>query len=419
MFKTARVARLISTANVVITARWLVSACYFWRPIVEQYETANRARRDVKTHDSWGGFAIATQAYHHAAAAHEQKMKEKGQFVFFRYKSKQGVEKGKYYGVINQSGETRTRCIEYKSMYVCTHVTKPFFVISTFRRFISMQFYFFGIQSILDTVALRFLGILPNTNIYLNRQIAATRIQRAWKNRDGNVDTSSTSERIDASQAWSGTGTESRASQHMARSTGRVSIQQNVHIVNGEEKDEEPMDTIGTKIQRRRHISKRRRENSPSKIGNKMSELTGHRCAIFLLLNLLMVLIFTYNEPDTTMLSTMVMLHGQTTTTDREFFVYKAVDTARRSAIPTLIEYHATSTTYKTNFTYVFDTQLKLRDREKKTIEIKNDGGVAKGVFNIRYLAQVDAVVELGLVFFFVLIWFFGVAAFAVSKKKT
>ena len=243
---------------------------------------------------------------------------------------------------------------------------------------------------------MRFLRILPNTNIELNRQIAATRIQRTWRSRYTEF-TEIRSEKGEGSQAWSAHDTNtSLHHSHFSQSNREAKTETAEY----------------SKDAGKRHILRRRdKREDPSQIGTKMAELTGQRVATFLLVSLLLVLIFTYTENDSTDLSSMVMLHGQTTSTDHEYFAFKAVDTARRSTLQTLFNY--TSTSRSTNFSFSFVNNSQLRANEIKNITVYNEWGTSVGFFDIKKEAQESATVELLLLAFVLVIWFFGVAAFA------
>jgi len=208
------------------------------------------------------------------------------------------------------------------------------------------------------------------------------------------------SEKGEGSQAWSA---------HDAGTSLRVT---NLSESNHESKAELLYDQ--NDVGNRRILRKRRdKREDPSQIGSKMSEITGQRVAIFLLFSLLLVLIFTYTENDSTIASTMVLLHGQTTTTDQKLLAFRAVDTARRSTIPTLCYYSYTSSKYNTNLELVFEDNLGLSEWEKQNITVTNKFGTSTGLFNKQELIYQSARVELVLLVFFLLIWFFGVAAFA------
>ena len=253
---------------------------------------------------------------------------------------------------------------------------------------------------------MRFLRILPNTNIELRRQIAAARIQRAWRNRHTEF-TEIRSEIGEGSQAWSA---------HDANTSLNHS---RFSQSNRETKTETAEDSKDAG--KRRILRRRDKREDRSQIGTQMAVLTGQRVATFLLVSLLLGLIFTYTENDSTDLSTMVMLHGQTTSTDHEYFALKAVDTARHSTLQTLFNYTSTSVKYNTStseeynitFNFSFENKPQLWAYEIKKITVFNEWGNSTGFFDLTKEAEKSAIVELLLLAFVLVIWFFGVAAFA------
>ena len=253
---------------------------------------------------------------------------------------------------------------------------------------------------------MRFLRILPNTNIELRRQIAAARIQRAWRNRHTEF-TEIRSEIGEGSQAWSA---------HDANTSLNHSRFSQSNRETKTETAEDSKDAGKRRILRRRH----KREDR-SQIGTQMAVLTGQRVATFLLVSLLLGLIFTYTENDSTDLSTMVMLHGQTTSTDHEYFALKAVDTARHSTLQTLFNYTSTSVKYNTStseeynitFNFSFENKPQLWAYEIEKITVSNEWGNSTGFFDMTKEAEERSIGELLLLAFVLVIWFFGVAAFA------
>ena len=258
--------------------------------------------------------------------------------------------------------------------------------------------------------ALRFLRILPNTNIELNRQIAATRIQRAWRNRHAKY-TGLRSEVGEGSQAWRSV-RDSTSTLHQLE--GRGSRSRFGDSNRRESKAEVPTDQ--NDATKHRNLRQRRdKKADSSRVGTAMAELTGQRVATFLLLSLVVVLIFTYTELDTTDPSTMVILHGQTTTGPK-WLALKAVDTARRTTIPKLYSYTSTSIKYGVNLNLKYVDVQNMRDSEIKKIIVKDgDGrdGQSTGLFSIKDEVNRNAILELILLAFVLLTWFFGVVAFA------
>jgi len=262
---------------------------------------------------------------------------------------------------------------------------------------------------------LRFLRILPNTNIELNRQIAATRIQRAWRNRHAKY-TGLRSEVGEGSQAWRSV-RDSTSTLHQLE--GRGSRSRFGDSNRRESKAEVPTDQ--NDATKHRNLRQRRdKKADSSRVGTAMAELTGQRVATFLLLSLVVVLIFTYTELDTTDPSTMVILHGQTTTGPK-WLALKAVDTARRSTIPNLYSYTSTSYTSTSskddvNFNWTYGEIAgwqNMRDWEIKNITVTDKFGQSTGLFSIKQQVDMSAKMELALLVFVLLTWFFAVAAFA------
>ena len=152
---------------------------------------------------------------------------------------------------------------------------------------------------------MQFLHILPNTSVELNRYIAATKIQRAWRNRNSFY-AEYRSEEGEESQAWKSTFESSRSFDFLDPS--RLSYMESSNQHGAETVVDENSVT-----RQRKSIRRRGKGKTPSQVGAAMAKLTGRRVTIFLFANLLIVLFFTYTETNTTDVSTMVMLHAQTT----------------------------------------------------------------------------------------------------------
>lgn len=202
--------------------------------------------------------------------------------------------------------------------------------------------------------ALRLIGILPDTNVELNRHIAATKIQRAWRSRLAKP-TETRSEdgmqggSIDESSAWTGRDSASALvlkkrsmlsrNGHSTKNAGRLS-DQTIRKAKANELEIQLPANGGN----RNKYCQRRNQNHPlrgrrsradhSQVGNAMAEVTGQRVGIFILFSLLFVLLFTYYEIDSTQPSTMVVLHGQTIRSRVQTVARRAVDAARQNAVP-------------------------------------------------------------------------------------
>eukprot|EP00533_Pseudo-nitzschia_delicatissima_P013542 CAMPEP_0197268140 /NCGR_PEP_ID=MMETSP1432-20130617/3997_1 /TAXON_ID=44447 /ORGANISM="Pseudo-nitzschia delicatissima, Strain UNC1205" /LENGTH=747 /DNA_ID=CAMNT_0042733163 /DNA_START=228 /DNA_END=2471 /DNA_ORIENTATION=+ len=173
-----------------------------------------------------------------------------------------------------------------------------------------------------------------------------------------------------------------------------------------------PPTPSGKKIKRRRQKKK-----PPSQVGTAMAELTGQSVTIFLFANLLIALGLTYIEHDTTDASTMVILHGQTKGGNMQF-AQRAVDVATRSVIPNLYSYTTTSSESDFNFSWSkefndTDRLDRLRKYEIRNITVSDEDGKSTGFFDIKPHVEERAVMEVFLLLFVLLAWFFGVAAFA------
>jgi class 3 adenylate cyclase len=252
-------------------------------------------------------------------------------------------------------------------------------------------------------LALRCLRILPHKSVELNRQIAATRIQRAWRNRNTTF-WEVRSGKSEGSQAWRSPrdgmslddlNPSSRLDHSNRRSPkARVMVDQNGGGQSG------PL------------VQGRGEGEAPSRVGAVMAELTGHRVVVFLLLNLLIVLTFTYIEPDNTDASTMIILHHQTTR-GNPLSAMKAVEISRRTVLPNLFLYTVNSSSLDVNLTFPYEDLQGLREYEIRNITITDAHGQSTGLFSARDTVGYWAMMELYLLVFVLLLWFFGVAAFA------
>jgi class 3 adenylate cyclase len=375
IFKTLRVARLVPSTKVValserINLYWYVeriTPSFWWNKYQERRERARRIKEEMEAgkksdlvrRGSWGGLEIAALAAVKARAEEERRIKE--------------------------TDNCGHRC-------------------------------WYWLKN-----GLRMIGILPNANSELNRYIAATKIQRAWRSRlakpvmearsdDGLLGSG------EGSQTWNSrdsiASTRKKRSMMMrgpfsTRTLGRISENP---IIGKKRKPLQNMKDSSTD-----HMKLSKADHS--QVGTAMAEVTGQRVGIFTLLSLLFVLLFTYYEFDSTRPSTMVVLHGQVIRTSTEPIARKAVDTARRSVIPNLYFFRSNSTFYDTSLSLVYnvtgENAAELRDRERMKITVRNDLGTSEGFFVVKKEQVQAAQVELIATVFVLLIWFFGVASFA------
>jgi hypothetical protein len=154
-------------------------------------------------------------------------------------------------------------------------------------------------------------------------------------------------------------------------------------------------------------FTKRRNE---SQVGSAMRELTGKRVAVGIMLALILTIVLTYVEQDSTEPSTMVVLHTQTQNAQFEELALKS---ARTSSVPELYQYQNANGNVRT---YDIDghNPEDLREWEKLRVIINDVATPSSVGYFSNYRGVRDgAIVELLATIFILLIWFFGVTAFA------
>jgi class 3 adenylate cyclase len=208
---------------------------------------------------------------------------------------------------------------------------------------------------------LHYLGLLPDPNLELKQQLAAMKIQQAWRWRK---------RATRASERRIMLGTSSSASKLF------------------------PNDN-----------------QTETQVGKAMAENTGQRIAKTILLSLLITYLFTYQERDATSASTMVILHGQTSNNNAtNSTIRMSLAAARTNAIPKLFEYDAGLD--EKLFFSVRDTD-DLREREKLKIVVEGNGTRTHGKFTCRDERVAQSRVQLVATVFTLFVWFLGVIAFA------
>jgi hypothetical protein len=259
---------------------------------------------------------------------------------------------------------------------------------------------------------LRAVGIVRADDDDIQRHIAATKIQRAWRatvnqhGRFGSVN--SNGEDV----AWAPSrdlndpvdnAVQKRSILHpyssQVKGSGTSANSRRSML---------PMPmSVKNHIQARTNVGRRQPE---SQVGSAMRELTGQRVAIGIIIALLLTVLFTYSENDATRPSTMIVLHNQTM---NEKYANASLKAARDSSIPDLYEYEFANGEIQT-FTLTGENPDKLRDREVLRISIMDPlGGKTVGLFAYRNERRDAALVELCSTVFILLVWFFGVTAFA------
>eukprot|EP00550_Attheya_septentrionalis_P001799 CAMPEP_0198283324 /NCGR_PEP_ID=MMETSP1449-20131203/2958_1 /TAXON_ID=420275 /ORGANISM="Attheya septentrionalis, Strain CCMP2084" /LENGTH=1153 /DNA_ID=CAMNT_0043979907 /DNA_START=204 /DNA_END=3665 /DNA_ORIENTATION=+ len=212
---------------------------------------------------------------------------------------------------------------------------------------------------------LRRLGLKTKAEEEAERQAAARLIQRAFK-------------------AWN-----------------KRAKKSNAQVKNGGNKDD-------TSVKRAPMATFTKRKNE-SQVGSAMRELTGKRVAVGIMLALILTVVLTYSEQDSTEPSTMVVLHTQTQNSQ---FEQLALESARASSVPELYQYQDIYGNV-TNFVIEGNPE-DLREWEKLRViinDIKNQSST--GYFSNYRDVRDGAIVELIATIFILFIWFLGVKAFA------
>lgn len=248
---------------------------------------------------------------------------------------------------------------------------------------------------------LQTLGIMSPETDELRRQIAATRIQRAWRatiNRHSDEDNDDSHHSTDI--AWEGRHSATNfdrvlAARSMLRNdaslTYRRQFRQNLRS--------------GSSMSNRNPLKRR----AESQVGSAMRELTGQRVAIGIILALVLTVLFTYAEVDATRPSTMVILHNQT---QNPLFATKALNASRLSSLPDLFEYTFANGSFA--MFPIRDQVDDLREMEILKMIVSDPSGTStEGKFSRRHDEREEALVELLSTIFILLVWFIGVTAFA------
>ena len=244
----------------------------------------------------------------------------------------------------------------------------------------------------------RALGILGDEQRELQRQIAARKIQRAWREHmrlfaqqphPGSAELLDGDESLDEAAVSSAfTTTNKRTSARTSNSTGRLSARD--QILAG-----------GSRFQ-----SQSGRPRG-SQVGSDMRERTGQRVAIGILIALVVTIIFTHTQPDTTRETTMIVLHQQTMF---EQFRSQSLDAARGTSVPTLYRYETVNETvheWELNFT----TNLRPYEKLRITVE-DSSSNMSEGMFSFRSEVIQAAWSEIVATVLIVLVWCLGVTAF-------
>ena len=259
---------------------------------------------------------------------------------------------------------------------------------------------------------LRAMGILGDERLMVRRQIAVTKIQRAWRahiryefasheeSQDGDLENN---------VAWSGRSGPSNSlekiqhKQSVMRQYAQTSIRNS--SIRDSKKEARKSATGRPSESRFKSESGKGRE---SQVGSDMRELTGQRVAFGVLFALVFTIFFTYTEADTTRQTTMIVLHKQT---QNDNFRGRALEAAMDTTAGELYMYQPVN---ETPISYSDGVGERLRNREIFQVTVTDrEDNESIGYFAFDYERKQGAWVELVATFFIIFVWFFGVAAFA------
>ena len=277
-----------------------------------------------------------------------------------------------------------------------------------------------GSKMMLESIkkTLRSMGILKDEMKQIRRQIAATKIQRAWR---AHIRYDPASH--DGSQAsgddFNSSGAEAWSLRSSHDPVGKVlhkrSVMRQYAAINARMggKGDTIRDPHGLRAgESRFQAHEGRGGRDTSQVGSEMRELTAQRVAVGVLLTLLFTTVFTYNESDTTRHAAMILLHKQM---QNELFRNDSYEAARNTSLHDMYQFHTDvfeDTEFETKYERREDRDL--RSWEKLIVQVIEPGkSQTVGWFDTRIERQQAAVVQFVATIFVFLVWFFGVTAFA------
>ena len=258
--------------------------------------------------------------------------------------------------------------------------------------------------------ALRSSGLYKGDDEELRQQIAATKIQRAWRARGL---ASPSNDIFQHDVAWVGqrsaVASNKPKKKHMRNLSSSLSEQTAAARSNLAKSVKHTINKAST------YAATRRRPESH--VGSAMRELTGQRVALGIIIATLLTTLFTYAESDATRPAAMILLNNQTA---NEQYADDALDVARVTSIPDLFQYTFANGRVK-NFPLEGNanpSDLRPREKLKITVDRVNSttgvpGNSTVGIFDYQDEVKSEAWVQIGTTLFILLVWFFGVNAFA------
>jgi class 3 adenylate cyclase len=265
--------------------------------------------------------------------------------------------------------------------------------------------------------ALRYFGIVRHDDENWRREMAASRIQRAWRavlyvrhDEEGVED----SEKSHADAAWKRDASGGRGSSAMEKKIRMRSVLQTYGKMNSKNIKQgvsSGLTSPTTGASSGGTGAPPTQTRNESQVGSAMRELTGQRVAIGIIIALVLTVLFTYTENNATRPSTMIVLHNQTGNAN---YANKSLDAARSSSVPDMFEYTLADNSTKYFILTNGESQDDLRARETLRISVTgNDDMTTIGVFSQKSERFEEALVSLLSTVFILLVWFFGVTAFA------
>lgn len=250
------------------------------------------------------------------------------------------------------------------------------------------------------------------------RQFAATRIQRAWREvqrqRQFAYDNFS-NEFLGGDVAWKGRSSSKLSQRELVDRRlllGKNASSSRKHAAQSSKNQAvAPTSVPRHPLDANSDDGNTKRRNE-SQVGSAMRELTGQRVAVGIIVALLLTVLFTYTEDDATRPTTMVVLHNQT---GNDAFANRSLTAARMSSIPDLFYYQLANGEVR-EFGVIESgySPDELRARERLRISIRDiSNRTTTGVFSYRNERREQAVVSILSTIFILLVWFFGVTAFA------
>lgn len=264
---------------------------------------------------------------------------------------------------------------------------------------------------------LRALGLMRFDRDEVMRHVAATKIQRAWRHSYYRQDTFQSHSSLGI--AWKERQNHARRtsdnpveSELQKRSFVRKYSTMNRKKLGSNSRSRVPLtaSVVGGSYGASGGPDASKRKES--QVGTAMRELTGQRVAIGIIVALVLTVLFTYTEQDATRPAAMIVLHNQT---GNEAFANRSLAAARASSIPDLYFYQLANGETRTFPIPELgdDPASTLRPREIYNVNVTGATGTTIGNFAFRNERVEQAWVSIFSTIFIILVWFFGVTAFA------